>query len=72
MASRWLEKGFGYFIKEIENSFCAPVYCDRNMNDDFSTGKIPENVGLRFVLKLRNFPVEKTSSRSYDGKETLK
>ena len=31
------------------------LYCDRNMNDDISTWKIPENIRLRLVLSHFTF-----------------
>ena len=54
------QKNLGYFIKQEENSFRSP-YCDRNMNDAISTGKIPGNTWLRLVFLLGIFPVEMTS-----------
>ena len=46
-----LEKNLGYFIKQVEKAFVS-LYCDSNMNDAISTGKIPENTRLRLVLSL--------------------
>ena len=37
-------------------------YCDRNMNNAISTGKIPENTQQRLVFSLGIFPFEMTSS----------
>ena len=34
------------------------LYCDRNIHDGFSTGKIPENTRPRLVFSLGIFPVE--------------
>ena len=55
-----IRKHLGCFINEQKIAF-VPLYCDRNMNDVISTGKILENTWLRLVLSLGIFPVEITS-----------
>ena len=48
-------------------------YCDRNIHDAISTGKIPENIWLCLVFSLGIFPVEVTSfmflSQPWDTQE---
>ena len=55
-----IRKHLGCFINEQKIAF-VPLYCDRNMNDVISTGKILENTWLRLVLSLGIFPVKITS-----------